>query len=146
IQSMTSTQGTQYVSGFTQLIDRRPDASRSCSAGDAIERAHLVPERAGSQPVKDLAATIKAAQAPEIEKMTSWLQVWGASTANSMPMGTSPSMGASESPSSGMDMSLMPGSMTTEQMAETELADGSNTDALELVDKVKSSQTEETMQ
>ena len=44
----------------------------------AIEMADLAATRASSQQVKDLAAQIKAAQAPEIEQMTGWLQAWGA--------------------------------------------------------------------
>ena len=42
----------------------------------AIEMADLVPERASSEEVEALAARIKAAQAPEIELMTSWLEEW----------------------------------------------------------------------
>ncbi|GMA38000.1 DUF305 domain-containing protein [Mobilicoccus caccae] len=43
----------------------------------AIEMSQLAPQRAESQEVKDLAATIEQAQGPEIEQMTTWLQAWG---------------------------------------------------------------------
>jgi uncharacterized protein (DUF305 family) len=44
----------------------------------AIEMADLASKYAKSTLVKDLAAQIKDAQSPEIEKMTQWLQDWGA--------------------------------------------------------------------
>lgn len=43
----------------------------------AIEMATMVPTRAGSQKVKDLAAQIQAAQDPEIAQMSGWFQTWG---------------------------------------------------------------------
>ena len=44
----------------------------------AIEMSKMAATQASSQQVKDLAAMIKAAQQPEIEEMTSWLNAWGA--------------------------------------------------------------------
>ncbi|MBO9555033.1 DUF305 domain-containing protein [Cellulomonas sp.] len=43
----------------------------------AVDMAALAPGRAGSQDVADLAARIEAAQQPEIDTMTGWLQEWG---------------------------------------------------------------------
>ena len=43
----------------------------------AIEMADLAESRAESQEVKDLATDIEAAQGPEIETMTGWLESWG---------------------------------------------------------------------
>ncbi|QKG23230.1 DUF305 domain-containing protein [Actinomadura verrucosospora] len=49
----------------------------------AVEMAGLAPSRASSAQVKALAADIEKAQAPEIAKMTGWLDDWGAPTAMS---------------------------------------------------------------
>ncbi|MFC8034965.1 DUF305 domain-containing protein, partial [Streptomyces griseoincarnatus] len=43
----------------------------------AVEMAGLAPDRARSAEVKKLAAEIKKAQAPEIEKLSGWLTSWG---------------------------------------------------------------------
>lgn len=43
----------------------------------AVAMAAMVPTRASSQEVKDLAKQIQAAQDPEIKQMTGWLQAWG---------------------------------------------------------------------
>lgn len=39
--------------------------------------AKMVPTRASSQQVKDLATQIQAAQDPEIKLMSGWLEAWG---------------------------------------------------------------------
>lgn len=152
----------------------------------AIEMAALAPDRAQSQQVKDLAARIEAAQAPEIEQMTSWLTAWGAAPMSSGMMMSSEatssdggmggmdhgSMDHSGDSSSGAMSPSMPGMMSAEQMqelqaasgaafdklflelmiahhqgaiemAETELADGSNPEALALAEKIKTDQTAE---
>ncbi|CAM3583300.1 DUF305 domain-containing protein [Occultella aeris] len=43
----------------------------------AIEMADLAIEQAESPDVQDLAEQISAAQGPEIDRMTSWLEAWG---------------------------------------------------------------------
>ncbi|RRO14948.1 DUF305 domain-containing protein [Saccharopolyspora rhizosphaerae] len=43
----------------------------------AIEMSRMAPDRAESPEVKALAEQIQAAQGPEIEKLTGWLQSWG---------------------------------------------------------------------
>lgn len=43
----------------------------------AIEMADLVVERAATAQVRELGERIRAAQAPEIERMTTWLESWG---------------------------------------------------------------------
>lgn len=43
----------------------------------AIEMADLAVEQAASEEVRSLAEGISAAQGPEIETMTSWLEAWG---------------------------------------------------------------------
>ena len=82
----------------------------------AVEMAELAVDQAESQEVKDLAADIEAAQAPEIETMTSWLETWG----ESVDMG-------------GMDMREMDdmqGMMSDEQMASLETASGAEFDEM----------------
>ena len=61
----------------------------------AIEMAEIALESAvGAGPdVVTLASRIKAAQDPEIEQMTSWLQAWGRSTSDTMDMGHGEPMG-----------------------------------------------------
>lgn len=165
----------------------------------AIEMAALAPDRAQSQQVKDLAARIEAAQAPEIDQMNSWLTAWGISPMSSgmtmsgdptstsasdgmgdmggmdhgnMDMGGGPSAQSPAAKSSSMPDMSMPGMMSAEQMqqlqsasgaafdklflqlmithhqgaiemADTELADGSNPQALALAQKIKADQTAE---
>jgi uncharacterized protein (DUF305 family) len=151
----------------------------------AIQMADLAPSRAQNQDVLALAARIKAAQAPEIDQMTSWLTAWGA--APSMMSGSATSgmggmdmggmdmggmdMGGTTSAAESSAMS-MPGMMSGDQMqqlesasgaafdkmflelmivhhqgavemAETEIADGSNPEAVALAQKIKSDQTAE---
>ncbi|MFJ9604533.1 DUF305 domain-containing protein [Streptomyces althioticus] len=80
----------------------------------AVEMADLVPDRARSAEVKKLAAAIKAAQAPEIEKLSGWLTSWGE---------TVPAEGAMDhSMHGGMDG--MDGMMSAEEMTELENASG----------------------
>lgn len=148
----------------------------------AIEMAQLAPSRAANAQVKELAAQIEAAQAPEIEQMTSWLQAWDmpedpAATMTGMSSAPSSDGGMGGMDHGGMTMGKdgdmgMPGEMTAEQMtalqeasgaefdrmflelmiehhsgavdmAETELDAGVNTDALELAESIKTSQTQE---
>jgi len=44
----------------------------------AVEMAELVPDRTGNPALVALAARVKAAQQPEIDRMTGWLQAWDA--------------------------------------------------------------------
>ena len=154
----------------------------------AIEMADLAVTRADSQQVKDLAVAIKAAQAPEVEEMTAWLQAWDAGMAGTSMMSSADdrpgtSMMSSADGIPGMDNmgdrmdgtddsgTQMPG-MTADQIteltdatgttfdrlflqlmivhhqgavqtADTELAHGSNPDALALAESIKTGQTQE---
>ena len=203
-QSGTATSGT--TSGTTSARSTSSPASISASASatatatatfndadvafaqmmivhhqGAIQMADLAPSRAQNQDVLALAARIKAAQAPEIDQMTSWLTAWGAA-APSMMSGSATS-GTGGMDHGGMDMGgttsaaessamSMPGMMSGDQMqqlesasgaafdkmflelmivhhqgavemAETEIADGSNPEAVALAQKIKSDQTAE---
>lgn len=122
----------------------------------AVEMAELAETRASDPEVVELAAQIKAAQDPEIDTMTGWLEAWGEPTEMDH----------------GMDM---PGIMTDEEMAEleaaegvefdkvfvhhmiahhqgaiemaeTEIADGQNADAKALASQIAESQTAEVTQ
>ncbi|WP_342384347.1 DUF305 domain-containing protein [Agrococcus sp. KRD186] len=123
----------------------------------AIEMADLAVEQAESDEVRSLAEGISAAQGPEIEKMTSWLEAWGEETA---PMG-------------GMDMGMDMEGMSQEEamadleslsggdfdrrflelmvahhkgaveMAQSELQDGENPEALELAEQIVADQEAE---
>jgi uncharacterized protein (DUF305 family) len=133
----------------------------------AIAMADLAADRAQSAEVKSLAEAISAAQGPEIETMTGFLQVWDAQ----VPEGTSAD-GMGRMDHGGMDMGAMPGAMTPEmmdqlmaaqgaafdrmflemmtahhngaiEMARIEQADGQNPQALELAATIEAGQTVE---
>ena len=103
----------------------------------AIAMAELAPDRAQSAEVKALAEKIKAAQTPEIEQMTGWLQAWGTA-----PMTQSSGMGGmggmDHGSSTGNDGSgtavsenpAMPGMMTDEQLQQLTAATGAAFDKL----------------
>ena len=84
----------------------------------AIEMAEMALDPSvGARPeVDDLAARIRAAQDPEIDQMTAWLDDWGAS----IVMDTS----------DGHDMSSMAGMMSVEQMDALAQATGAEFDRL----------------
>ncbi len=139
----------------------------------AIAMADLAPTRAASGKVKELAAKIKAEQAPEITEMSSWLDTWtGMAGMTGM---SSSAMGGMSGMASGGAAASMPGMMSGAQMdqltaatggafdkmflqlmithhqgaltmAKTEKASGKNTAALALADSITSSQTAEITQ
>jgi len=77
----------------------------------AIEMADLAMTRARSPQVKDLAIQIKAAQQPEIDTMTGWLEDWGE------PVPDPESMSGMDHDMSGMDsMKAMEGMMSAADM------------------------------
>ena len=126
----------------------------------AVQMAEMALEQASSQQVSDLAEQIKAAQQPEIEQMTAWLEAWGEPTPDTSMSGMDHG-----------DMS-MPGMMSSEDMdrmaaaqgaafdrmwlegmiqhhegaitqAETELENGENADAQALADVIIEAQMAE---
>lgn len=130
----------------------------------AIAMAALAVERATDPRVRSLAERIEAAQAPEIERMTGWLDAWGEAAA--MDHGR---MGHGSMPAEGMEMEGMDhgqamgvldalqGAEFDERflalmiahhegavlMAQAELEDGRNPDALELARTIVDDQTRE---
>lgn len=123
----------------------------------AVDMAHLATERAENEDVVDLAARIEAAQAPEIEEMTGWLEDWSEDV---------PAYDAH--PDMDMDSGLMSGEEMLDleeasgaefdrmflemmvvhhegavDMAETELAEGAFPDAIGRAEAIVSSQEDE---
>ena len=125
----------------------------------AVEMADMALENAESDEVKDLAERIKAAQDPEIETMTAWLEAWGEPLEDSggHDMG---GMGDDASMMSDEDMESLGGAqgaafdemfltMMIEHhrgaidMAETELADGAYEPAKQLARAIVDAQQAE---
>jgi uncharacterized protein (DUF305 family) len=129
----------------------------------AIDMAKAAETRAETQEVKDLAADIEAAQDPEIETMTGWLESWG----EDVPDGGMSDMDHGDMSSDDMtgmmsdeDMSALEDATGPEfdqmfltmmiehhegaiEMARTEQADGEFADAKDLAEDIETAQTEE---
>ncbi len=128
----------------------------------AIEMADLAVEKAESEEVRNLAAGISAAQGPEIEQMTSWLQVWGEDTSGDtghMDHGGMDMGGMSQEEAmaeleglSGTEFDRRFLELMTEhhkgavEMAQAELADGENPQGLERAQKIIDDQQAEITQ
>jgi uncharacterized protein (DUF305 family) len=125
----------------------------------AIQMARLAERQAQDARVLDLADRIEAAQQPEIEMLSGWLEDWDAETGH-MDDG----MGGMDGGMSGMmseqDMHSLMNATGAEfdrlfleqmiahhegavEMAETEIADGQNGDAIALAESIRDSQTAE---
>ena len=87
----------------------------------AIEMADLAESRAESQEVKDLATDIEAAQGPEIETLTGWLESWGEDV---------PDEGMSGMDHGDMSSDDMGGMMTADEMADLDAASGAEFDQM----------------
>jgi len=127
----------------------------------AVVMAEMAADQAESEEVRQLAADIQAAQGPEIDTMSGWLESWGEEMPEDMS-GMDP----------GMTMGDMPGMMTAQQMdgltstsgatfdqmfltmmiahhegaiemARTEQAEGENPDAVDLAAQIEAQQTAE---
>ncbi len=127
----------------------------------ALVMAQLADGRASDPRVSDLADRIEAAQGPEIETMTGWLEKWGE------PL-TEEGMGGMDHGSGGVDMEgmseedrtaldsssgaqfdrmflamMIPHHQGAVDMAEAEIADGSDPDVVDLAREIIQSQTAE---
>lgn len=130
----------------------------------AIEMAQLAAQDATTPEVRELAEAISQAQGPEIELMTGWLQAWGESTESTMPgtehdgmdMGGMTMDGLSQDEAMGqlgevdgadLDRRFLELMIAHHEgaivMAEQELSDGSNTEAIDLATKIVADQTAE---
>jgi len=117
----------------------------------AIDMAELARTRSGSEEVRALAERISAAQGPEIEQMQSWLRAWGEPTDGGGHAGhggmdmdgmTQDEMMAMLDGLSGADFdeAFLTGMIAHHEgavdMAQAQLADGENPEALELAEKI----------
>jgi len=89
----------------------------------ALDMARLAADRAGAAEVKELARRIENAQQPEIETMTAWLQAWGAEPLDAD--GVMPGMEHGSMTDTGEG-----GMASSSQMAELEDAQGAEFDTL----------------
>jgi uncharacterized protein (DUF305 family) len=127
----------------------------------AVEMANLVDGKDVDPAVQQLAADIQAAQGPEIETMTGWLEEWGAAVPESMegmdmsgdmPGMMSPDDMAALAAADGADFQMMWLTMMIEhhqgaiEMAQTEQSDGEYAPAVELAGQIESAQTAEIAQ
>lgn len=104
----------------------------------AVEMSDMVLTKQGIDPrVTDLAGQIKAAQAPEIDQMQTWLSQWGISGESATPSANN----APDSAMPGMDgMSGMPGMdgmMSEQDMAALQNAQGVAASKLYLTQMIK---------
>jgi uncharacterized protein (DUF305 family) len=125
----------------------------------AIEMAQMAEERAEDPRVLDLAGRIEAAQQPEIETLTGWLQEWGVedSGMGGMDHGGMDHGGGMMSEE---DMNALMAASGAEfdrhflemmiehhtgavEMAETEIADGQNADAIAMAETIRDTQNAE---
>jgi uncharacterized protein (DUF305 family) len=122
----------------------------------AVEMAELAETRASDPEVVELAAQIKAAQDPEIDTMTGWLEAWGepAEMDHGMDMPgimTDEEMAELEA-AEGVEFDkvfvhhMIAHHQGAIEMAETEIADGQNAEAKELAAQIAESQTAEVAQ
>lgn len=130
----------------------------------AIIMAEMALTQASSQAVKDLAAAIKAAQAPEIATMSGWLKGWGQPVPTADGGGMSQMGGATGSPGMGgmgtqqLDQLRQAMGMAFDRMwlqamiehhkgavamAQTEVKTGSNPEAKQLAVSIADTQTQE---
>ena len=161
--------GSSSASSSTSAEADHNDADVSFASGmiphheSAITMAQMAQAQAADPRVKDLAARIEAAQTPEIETMSGWLADWGAAASSSATddgMGGMDHGGMDDGNMGEMDTGGLGGMSGAEfdrtfltmmiehhrsavQMAETEAADGQNTDAIALAESIRDSQTAE---
>jgi uncharacterized protein (DUF305 family) len=135
----------------------------------ALEMAQLAGDRAADPRVLDLAARIEAAQAPEIDTLTGWLDEWGATAGSSSSAGMESTdhnghdtgdLDSGMGDEMGMDIGALAAASGAEfdrlfltqmiahhqgavAMAEIEIADGQNPDAIALAESIRDSQNAE---
>ncbi|WP_456819646.1 DUF305 domain-containing protein [Cellulomonas sp. URHB0016] len=130
----------------------------------AIEMAALAAKNASTAEVRELADSISQAQGPEIDLMTGWLDAWDESTGSAMPGMDHDGMDMDGMTMNGLSqdeaMGHLDGATGADfdrrfldlmiahhkgaiAMAEQELANGSNPDALSLATKISTDQRAE---
>jgi uncharacterized protein (DUF305 family) len=157
---MPTTHNDQDVTFARQMIPHHQQA---------IVMARMAETRADSAQVRQLARQIKAAQGPEIRTMAGWLEDWDAEQPGSMSgmggMGGVGGHGSDHMPGMmssqdmrdlrqadgpGFDRMFLEGMIAHHRgavrMAEAEISQGENPDAVALARSIRSSQTEEIQQ
>lgn len=124
----------------------------------AIEMAQLAEGRAADPRVLDLAVRIEAAQGPEIEILSAWLERWGADEEAGMDhggmdhgsggmMSEQDMQALMNATGAGFDRMFLTQMIEHHrgavQMAETEAAEGSNSGALAMAESIRDSQSAE---
>lgn len=130
----------------------------------AVQMAEMAQTQASSAAVKTLAEEIKAAQGPEVDTMSGWLESWGEDVPDEsmggmdgMDSGSADSMPGMMSDQAMSDLGAATGSTFDQmwlesmiahhegavQMADTEIADGKDPDAIALAKSIKAAQTTE---
>lgn len=121
----------------------------------AIEMAQLVPDRSTDPQVLDLASRIEAAQGPEIDTLQGWLSDWGAGSGGDDHSGMD--MGGMMSDQEMADLQAATGTAFDRQwlqlmlehhtgavgMAQTEISDGQDPDAIAMAQDIVTSQSAE---
>ncbi len=136
----------------------------------AVQMSKMAIDNADSEEVRALAENISAAQGPEIETMTGWLEDWDEEVPDTSMM--SGDMGDMDMGDMDMEDMDMPGMMSSEEMkgldaasgsafdqmfltmmiehhegaieqAQTEQADGDSAEAVDLAAEIEQAQTEE---
>ncbi|RBY94669.1 DUF305 domain-containing protein [Blastococcus sp. TBT05-19] len=125
----------------------------------AVEMAQLAADRSADPRVADLATRIEAAQEPEIQTLTDWLDAWGAEEGSGgtdhggMDHGGGGMMSEEDmsalTDASGPEFDRMFLEMMVEHhrgataMAETEIADGESSEALAMAEDIRDTQNAE---
>lgn len=156
-------EGTTGTSQATATVDAAQDDADTEFAQmmivhheGAIEMADVAATDAASEEVRELAENISAAQGPEIDKMSSWLEAWGEEPTAEGDMGGM-DMGGLDQEAAMAELSGVPGADFDRRfrelmiehhrgavdMAEAELAGGENPQALELAQRIIDAQTTE---
>lgn len=94
----------------------------------AVEMTELVEDRAESEDVRELAQRIEAAQGPEIEQMTTWLEEFGEPV--EMDMSDMDMEGMDMDDMEAMDIEGMSGMMSKEDMEALADAEGAEFDEM----------------
>ncbi len=120
----------------------------------AVQMSKMAEQMADSDEVRALAEDIAAAQGPEIEQMTGWLEEWDEDVPDGDMMGDMPGMMSADEMdeldmSSGGAFDEMFLTMMIEhhegaiEMAKVEQADGESAEATDLAAEIEKAQTEE---
>ncbi len=139
----TSASAEDAPTAATEVAEAHNDADIAFAQGmiphhrQAVMMSELAGGRTDNPDVLELTEEISAAQGPEIQTMTAFLDAWGAGApmgdASEMPMDEMEGMDHSTMDADemdGMGMEGMSGMMTPQQMADLEAAEGAEFDQM----------------